>query len=336
MIAIKPIQQQLEFFFTRPHHPAPLGIFRVLIASFVLVQAAFWYHDWLAFFGPDAWVQWEISRAMVINISIHISQVAEGFEHLGLDGDQAVMLFFWIYTVGAVGLLVGLFTRFWACLVWLCHYIMICSIDPYIYGVDIFLQIALFYIMIMPVARAFSLDAYFKRVSTNATWTVTLSLRVLQIHLCLAYLSAGYEKMLAAGWWDGNVLWRSLVQPDFREFELTWLADSPWILMLLSWFTMVVETGYCIGMWVPRVRVFWLAAIISLHAGIALFLGLWLFALIMILLSLSAFGYDAWRDIRAWQQKRKASRVPPPVLQEADWSRPIGMVEAEPVIRVLK
>lgn len=306
MVSIKRLRAKLDVFFTQPHPPAPLGIFRILISVFILLQAGLWYADWLAFFGPDAWLQWEISKALVINWSLHISQVAELFSLFGLDGEQAVILFFWIYVISAVGLLTGLFTRFWAVLTWFCHYIIMSSIDPYVYGVDIFLQIALFYIMIMPVARAYSLDARWRKINTASSWTVTLSLRVLQLHICLAYLSAGYEKMLSVNWWDGNVLWRSLVQPDFRQYDLTWLADKPWIPMVLSWFTMIVETGYCVAMWIPKLRVFWLAAIIMLHTGIAMFLGLWLFGLIMIILSISAFGYDVWQDIRQWQERRRA------------------------------
>ncbi len=86
--------------------------------------------------------------------------------------------------------------------------------------------------------------------------------------MCLVYLLAGYEKMLAPDWWNGNVLWRSLVRFDFRQYDLTWLAKFLWITMLLSCFTMLIETGYCIGMWIPKVRVFWLLGIISSHVGI--------------------------------------------------------------------
>src|SRR5688572_8719139 len=76
-------------------------------------------------------------------------------------------------------------------------YVIMCSIDIYVYGVDIFLQIALFYFMFMPINKALSLDAFRKSVNKNPSWTVTLSMRVFQIHLCLIYLSSGYEKMLS-------------------------------------------------------------------------------------------------------------------------------------------
>jgi hypothetical protein len=181
-----------------------------------------------------------------------------------------------------------------------------CTIEVYVYGVDIFLQIALFYVMLMPVARMFSLDALLKRVPTKGSWEVTLSLRVLQIHMCMIYLSAGFEKLISPEWWSGNVLWRSVVQPDFRQYDFTWLADKSWLFITLSWFTITVETFYCIGVWIPRVRVFWLLAIILLHAGICVFLGLWLFGLIMMLMSISAFGFDAYNDLKGLRRARQS------------------------------
>ncbi len=297
------IKRDLYSFFNDPISPKPLGIFRILIAGFALLQVGFWYPDWLSFMGKEGWIQWEISKALNLGWHIHIQDVHELFKHLGFSPDQTVEVFFWIYVIAAFGLLIGWFTRVWAILAWFCHYILMSSIPTFVYGVDIFLQISLFYLMIMPVAKAYSLDLFQGRVSAEASWGATLSLRVLQIHLCLVYLSAGYEKMRYAEWWDGNVLWRSLVQPDFRQFDFSWLAWYPWIAKILSWFTMIIEAAYCIGMWIPRVRVFWLLSIVSLHLGIGLFLGLRLFALIMILLTIAAFGYDVYQDLRLWGKK---------------------------------
>lgn len=293
---------QLKNFWEKPLSPVPLGIFRILISVFVLIQAILWYPDWLAFFGQDAWIQWEISRAINNPWNIHMEHVYRLLNTLlGLTSAQSTMVFFWIYVVAALGLLVGWYTRVWAVLTWFLHFVVMSTIPSFVYGVDIFLHIALFYLMVMPVHKALSMDVWVRKVDASPSWGVTLSIRVLQIHMCLVYLSAGYEKMLAADWWNGNVLWRSLVQPDFRQADFTWLAQYKWLPMGLSWFTMSIETFYGVAMWLPRVRVFWLLGIIGLHVGIALFLGLGLFALIMILLSVSAFGWAAWADIRAFQ-----------------------------------
>ena len=280
----------------------PLGIFRILLSGFALLQAAFWYPDWQAFFGNDGWVQWEISRALAQPWSIHIEQVHGVLHHyFGATELQTTYTLFWVYCTAAFGLCIGFLTRFCAFITWFAHYIIMVSAPTFTYGVDIFLHIGLFYLMVMPVGKALSIDVKLKWANPEPTWGVTLSLRVLQIHLCLAYLSSGFEKMLAADWWNGNVLWRSVVQPDFRQFNLLWLANYPIIPMVLSWFTMIIETFYCVGMWIPRIRVFWLAAIIALHLGIGLFLGLKFFGLVMIVLSVSAFGYTVLSDIKNWK-----------------------------------
>ncbi|MFN2621282.1 MAG: hypothetical protein ABR611_00405 [Chthoniobacterales bacterium] len=268
-----------------------------MIAGFALFQAILWYRDWSAFFGPDAWVQWEISRSLGLEWQLHMLHVAGFLKHFGFSPDQSVTIFYWAYVTFLVALLVGWHTRVAAFLVCLGHYVMMNTISIFVYGMDIFLQIALFYLVVMPVAKAYSLDVWQGRVSSAPSWGVTLSRRVLQIHLCLAYMSSGFEKLSSPAWWSGNVIWRSLVQPDFRQYDFTWLARFPWLAMLSSWFVMLIETGYCVAMWVPRLRVFWMVGIIVLHLGIAVFMGLGLFGLIMILLTISAFGYEAWTDV---------------------------------------
>jgi hypothetical protein len=295
---MRSVLNKIKVFLTAPISPKPLGIFRILIACFTLLQAALWYPDWHAFFGPEGWIQWEISSALNESWRLHMHHVYSLLKHIGFSPSLTVEVFYWVYVSCAFGLLVGWYTRVWAILTWALHYILLSTITTFVYGVDIFLHISLFYLMVMPAGKALSLDVRQGRLSPDPSWDVTLSIRVLQIHLCLAYLSAGFEKMLAADWWNGNVLWRSMVQPEFRQFDLTFLADYPWIAKILSWFTMIVETGYFIGMFIPKVRAFWLLGMIMLHLGIGMFLGLWLFGLIMILLSVSAFGYYAWQDVK--------------------------------------
>lgn len=284
-------------FFSAPQSPAPLGLFRLLMAAFALFQAILWFADWQAFFGADGWVQWEISRALGQEWQLHLLHIAAILKLAGISESQAVMLFYWGYIISLLALLIGWHTRIAAFLACVFHYVIMNTVPIFVYGLDIFLQIALFYLMLMPVAKAYSLDVWQGRVSSAPTWGVTLSRRVLQIHLCLVYVSAGFEKVRSPEWWTGNVMWRALVQPDFRQYDFTWLARCPWLAMLSSWFTMLVESGYFIAMWVPRVRVAWMMGIVVLHFGIAVFLGLGLFGIIMILLSISAFGWEVWTDL---------------------------------------
>jgi hypothetical protein len=287
-------------FFSAPQSPKPLGIFRVLIAAFALLQLLLWYRDWDAFLASDGWVQWEISRALGQEWQLHLVHVAGFLARLGFSPEQSVRIFYWIYATSLVALLVGWHTRIAAFLAWAAHYVLMNTIPIFLYGMDIFLQIALFYAVVMPVAKACSIDSWMGRVNSQPSWGVTLARRVLQIHLCLVYMSSGFEKLFSPEWWSGNLIWRCLQQPDFHQYNFAWLAYYPWVAAFLGWFIIAIESGYFAAMWVPHLRVVWLAGIIVLHLGIALFLGLGLFGLIMILLSLSAFGSDVWRDLKRW------------------------------------
>ena len=301
-IAARAREAAVEFF-CAPQSPAPLGLFRLLMAGVALFQAILWFPDWHAFLGADGWVQWEISRALGQEWQLHLLHLAAILKRVGVSDSQTVTLFYWGYVTSLLALLIGWHTRIAAFLAWGFHYVIMNTVPVFVYGLDIFLQIALFYLMLMPVAKAYSLDVWQGRVSSAPTWGVTLSRRVLQIHLCLVYVSAGFEKVQSPEWWTGNVMWRALVQPDFRQYDFTWLARFPWLAMLSGWFTMLIESGYFIAMWVPRLRVVWMMGIFVLHLGIALFMGLGLFGLIMILLSISAFGQEVWNDIRIMRKQ---------------------------------
>ena len=309
MAVLQKINKGFSDFFTQPIATMPLGILRILISVFGLLQAILWHQDWGSFFGEEGYIQWEISQAFNQPWHVHMADVYSLLAPLGFSETIIVEAFFWVYVMSLLALGVGWYTRIWGILTWACHYVMMSSLPTFVYGVDIFYHIGLFYLMVMPVNKALSLDIWQGRVNNRPTWATTLSIRVLQLHLCLIYISAGFEKMLYANWWEGNVLWRSIVQPDFRQYNMEWLAWYPAIPMVLSWFTMVVETFYFAAMWVKKLRVFWLLSIIGLHIGIGIFIGLYLFSLVSICLSLSAFGYVCYHDAEEWWLARRSRKA---------------------------
>jgi hypothetical protein len=54
----------------------------------------------------------------------------------------------------------------------------------------------------------------------------------------------------------------------------------------------VIELGYPVLIWPKKTRFWWLACILAMHVGIAVAMGLYVFALIMIVLNLAAFGTE--------------------------------------------
>jgi hypothetical protein len=125
---------------------------------------------------------------------------------------------------------------------------------------------------------------------------------VLQLHLCFIYFFGGLAKCLGGGWWDGTNLWRALTRAPFSTISPETLVRFKYVVVVLGIAICVIELGYVVFIWIKKTRLFWLACILAMHVAIGLTMGLYLFALIMIVLNLAAFGVDRrvlifWQDI---------------------------------------
>src|SRR5207248_2278213 len=114
-------------------------------------------------------------------------------------------------------------TRFASIAAWLTHTLFMFQ-QTTSYGVDCFAQIFLFYLVWMPAGAAFSLDRLAGRVSGDPSIAARISIRVLQLHLCVAYFFSGFEKAMGEQWWNGDAIWRSLMLPQYRQFDFSWLS----------------------------------------------------------------------------------------------------------------
>lgn len=68
--------------------------------------------------------------------------------------------------------------------------------DMSTYGVDRFAQIGLFYCIWFPVGHAVSPDNAAGRANEAASFEAWLGRRVLQLHVCIACVASGVEKVL--------------------------------------------------------------------------------------------------------------------------------------------
>ena len=114
--------------------------------------------------------------------------------------------------------------------------------------------------------------------------------RVLQLHLCVIYFFSGLTKCLGSGWWDGSNVWRALIRPPFNVVDPEMLVRWKYLFPVAGIFICFLEIGYPFFIWSDKTRKIWLIGICAMHAGIGLMMGMYLFALIMIILNVAAFG----------------------------------------------
>ena len=300
---INKVIPKLDRFFFAPSNSKVLGFFRIAIAVCCIIQITSVYPDLLNIFGAYGFNRGEVVEIMLSDFMPRISWLATALEPIGIGEITTIygLFFFYLFVLVMLGL--GLGTRAFALLALFIHLMFFGSGKVFMYGADYFTSSCLFYCLIMPVGRFWSIDnLIWKRPRGYSSGMVTFFVRLLQVHLCFVYFFGGFSKMLGTHWWNGLAIWRAVSVPGFYELDMTFLASFPWISLIVGWSVLILEFGYPILMSFRKTRLLCLLSIIGMHIGIAIVMGLHQFATIMIVLNVSAFG---WPYLEKWWAKKR-------------------------------
>jgi hypothetical protein len=201
-------------FVSAPASARPLAFFRIGIAAVLLIQAYWLAGNLLELYGKEGIVQRELTEQFTSPGIPRLSWAEDYLQEFYVTGDDdgtreaacaddAVRIVFLLYVSSLAFLLLGWRTRLAGFLAWLTHLTMNSTGYAIVYGVDQFANIGLFYTIWMPMGDYLSLDRYFGRTTGAPSAAARLALRVLQIHLCLVYFDAGYEKAFTRYFRDG-------------------------------------------------------------------------------------------------------------------------------------
>src|SRR5213078_2241635 len=156
-----------------------------------------------------------------------------------------------------------------------------------------FMTTALFYLMLSPLPDRYCVDRRLVKTKPRDPRLLGFWRRVLQVHLCFVYFFGGLAKFLGNGWWNGSNLWRSLIRPPFNLISPDILVRFKYLLPILGISIVLIDLGYVFFIWMQKTQFIWLVCIVGMHIAIGLTMGLYLFALVMIVLNLAAFGVDS-------------------------------------------
>jgi hypothetical protein len=219
--------------------------------------------------------------------------------HVGLHEETVVSVAWICLLVAGCGLLVGLACRYSAVVAWFLHLCAAKSGGFVSYGVDNFMTIGLFYLMLSPLPDRYALDWRLREVQPKNPQLLGFWRRVLQLHLCIIYFFSGLTKCLGIGWWDGSNVWRALIRPPFNVIDPEILVRWRYFFPVAGIFVCLLEIGYPFFIWHSKTRNIWLIGICAMHVGIGLTMGMYLFAFIMIVLNVAAFGPNLIRTEHA-------------------------------------
>jgi hypothetical protein len=276
---IRKITTSLNSFFFSPAGSFNFSFLRTATALFILLQFAFLYRSWFDIYGNEGYIEWFISRDLFsISFLPSVITVADWLKPLHVSPDQTLMLISILYFLSAVGMLLGWRPRIFVAGAFIFHLTLCNTSMIFGYGVETFTHIALFYLLFVP-----------GNASAKPTVFNNFILRVLQIHLCIVYFNSGIAKVQGVDWRMGEAVWYTLGNSNYGNFNLLWLSKFPFVLRGVNWWVLLIETLYPILIWPKLTRKFWLFNVLALHFFIGLFMGLYMFGIIMMILNVAAF-----------------------------------------------
>jgi hypothetical protein len=154
------------------------------------------------------------------------------------------------------------------------------------FGADQIGGIFLLYLALTDHSRYLSLQSFFKKRkqigSEKSKGLLTpVFYRLIQVQLCVVYAYTGFEKLRGASWWDGTALWSVFANPQFVITDMTWTRNFPWLIVFVSFSTILFEIYFPIAVWIRPLRKYVLGFGVLFHTGIALIMALYGFALVM-------------------------------------------------------
>lgn len=192
-----------------------------------------------------------------------------------------VILLF-LFAIGVVG-------RWGTWIIWLLSLGFIQRNFPLVYGADLFSHFWLFYLSFINHTKYFSILNLFKssrRLSVlpdiNSDIFSSAFVRLIQIQLCLSYAYTGIEKLKGAQWWEGSAIWYVVGMRDLVAVDLSYLRHFPWVIALMSMVTVIFEIYFVFAVANKTLRPYWLLLGVALHLGIAVFMSLPFFGLVML------------------------------------------------------
>lgn len=268
-----------RFWFT-PAAPQTLGLLRILAGGMLFYTHLVWSLDLMAFLGPHSWVSKDV---------IHqIYRDSHAFSYLWYIESPTLL---WLLHIAALvvfaALTLGIYTRVASILAVIATLSYCHRLAGSLFGLDQINAMFALYLAVGSSEAAYSLDSWIaaRKVGRSAprpSVRTNIAVRLIQLHMCIIYLFGGIGKMRGELWWDGSAVWFAIANYEYQSLDITWLVHYPFVIALLTHATVFWETFYPFLVWPHLTRPIALGMAVLVHAGIAIFLGMPTFGLVMI------------------------------------------------------
>jgi hypothetical protein len=252
--------------------------------------------------------------------------------------------------------MIGFGTRVTSVLTWFGALSYIHREPAALFGVDTMMNVLLLYLMIGPSGATLSVDRLLERWRARRrglpvppltpSVSANLALRLIQIHVCIIYVSAGLSKLQGQSWWTGIAPWGTIANPEYSPMQhpqyvwfLKQLVKTRWMFEIAmttaSLTTLAFEIGYPFLIWRPAFRKLILGFAVILHLGIGTLMGLKTFSMLMLAFNIAFLQPETvwwalgkltprrWRDETPEAEPEAPASPAPIIRQEKPAPKPV-------------
>ena len=315
--SLKDIARQWDEFWFQPEDPLTLGVLRIVTGLMLVYTHVVWGIKLEAFLGPNGFQDPLLVRELVPD--------STAWSFWWYVPESSLWTVHWVCVGALVLYTLGLWTTLtkWAAPLITISY---ANRAPNAnFGLDQINAMLALYLAIGPCGAKLSLDRLWKNyrcgvrsLRDKGRWSVPavapsstarLSIRLIQVHMCVIYFFAGVSKLKGDAWWNGEAVWMALSNTEYQSRDLTWIAWYPWISDLLTHATIMWEMTFWIFVWRPVWRPIYLLIGVLMHVGIGMFLGMWTFGLVMIFTYISYIPPETLSRVGLWMAEVLPARV---------------------------
>lgn len=269
-----------RFWFT-PTDPATLSLIRILAGAMLFYTHLVWSAGLEDFFLPTGWISPEAASVAQIHPLT--------WSYFWWIKDPSTLWAVHITALMAFAMLtIGLFTRVAAVTSFLAAVSYVNRVPGAQFGLDQINVMLVTYLMVGPCGARYSMDRWLADREGGAAPPVppmisaNISIRLIQFHMCVIYFFAGLSKLQGETWWRGDAFWGAVANLEYQSWDLTWLANWPVLIALVTGISVYWELSFCVLVWVPKLRPLIVFLAVPLHMGIALGMGMITFGLVML------------------------------------------------------
>jgi len=316
-----------RFWYT-PSDPYPVGLMRLCVGLLALYFQLTYTPDLVRFFGDDGLLTPQLTQQWNVSAGGFNPGEYSYLSHLHTPAQ--------LYTAHAIGtaililMSIGLFSRVTTVLGLVVVLSYIQRAPMITTHLETVLAMLMFYLCFGPTGASWSVDRWLMRRKAAgpaplAHWdrprfSATIALRLIQIHLALAYAMMAIAKIRGVSivtgdlglewqdpWGSGTAVWLLIARPDSPWMDLSWLRNQPFIINAWTHAIVIFELLFPVLVWNRLTRPLMLTVAALMWGSLALVSGIAPFSIAMLIGNLAYFPPETLRAVT----RGAGSSIPP-------------------------